>query len=157
MAQPRPCRRVGEAGKLPSESGMVVVDVRTLSLPGSEKETRGPTPRCKRTAGESPSSVIRGRAADISNAAVTARASSSSWARPGKPKAIKKRVPLSSVMTRKSVPPWRSTFSCTTATAAWQSIKLSTSQLRLPRPRTFKKTETSLRCSETYKPSSCPA
>mmetsp|Transcript_2906 Transcript_2906/g.9840 ORF Transcript_2906/g.9840 Transcript_2906/m.9840 type:complete len:211 (-) Transcript_2906:1715-2347(-) len=156
VAQPSRRWRTAEPSPLSAESASVVVLVRVESRPPARvQETRCPRPRGK-LAG-SPVRVMRGSVAEISSAASTARASSSSCARPGRPKAMRKRVPLSSVMTRVSVPPCRCTFSCTTATAAWHSIRLSTSQLRAPSPSTLRKTETSFRCSDAYKPSSCPA
>mmetsp|Transcript_704 Transcript_704/g.2464 ORF Transcript_704/g.2464 Transcript_704/m.2464 type:complete len:292 (+) Transcript_704:365-1240(+) len=88
-------------------------------------------------------------ASAISSDAMTARASSSSCARPGSPKATRKRVPLSSVSTRVRVPPCRQTFSCTMFTAAWQRAMSSISHACRPSPITLRKTDTSFRCSET--------
>eukprot|EP00967_Tisochrysis_lutea_P050288 scaffold61831_cov28-Tisochrysis_lutea.AAC.2 len=95
-------------------------------------------------------------ASAASTAAQTARETSSSCCWPGKPKAMRNLVPLSSVMSRRIVPPRPVKASWTALTAAWVEPSWAGSHGRWPKPSSLRKTVVMTRCSDTQRPA-CPA
>mmetsp|Transcript_29639 Transcript_29639/g.70358 ORF Transcript_29639/g.70358 Transcript_29639/m.70358 type:complete len:232 (-) Transcript_29639:779-1474(-) len=141
-----------------------VYSTRLRTQPASPQKTSPvvmPTATCRLPLepSSSPSSVQAGMA---SSAATTSRlestARSSSWSCwwPGRPKAMRKRVPLSSVMRRVMAPSYRCTAFWMARVACCTTSRLSTSHGFGPSPSTFMKTEMSLRCSCSAAPL-CPA
>mmetsp|Transcript_23710 Transcript_23710/g.53918 ORF Transcript_23710/g.53918 Transcript_23710/m.53918 type:complete len:202 (-) Transcript_23710:244-849(-) len=112
-------------------------------------------PNASLVSGEAPGgwkASISDKESTTSSDESTARRSSSSLAWPGNPNAMRKRVPLSSVIRRVIVPSCRLMCNCTALTAQCAVSLSATSQFFKPKPTTFMKTETSFRCSETHAP-----